>query len=267
MASRSNQFYDVNAARGLISTCMLRAFMKGTSAFSKGGLILGSNKLVLRSRTICSALPAVPFIRYPRELTLLETRPHTDSRRRSSSVLPRVAQMEAPLAKELDGNPLITVNSGSWLHAFHLAQTLLKISVDFASLLVQDSPFPNFDRVQAEHVGPGIRGLLTQLSQEIDDLEQSVAATWQGLIDPLERISDRLSRAWGTISHLKAVKDNEALRKAYEEVISPCLQPDLLYAYACFIQCPACFLMHFISCLKGGSSGAVCLPLVSSWKA
>ena len=84
--------------------------------------------------------------------------------------------------------------------------------------MLQDSPFPNFDRVQAEHVVPGIKALLTQLGQEIDDLEQNVTASWQGLLNPLERISDRLSRAWGTISHLKAVKDSEALRKAYEEV-------------------------------------------------
>ena len=88
-------------------------------------------------------------------------------------------------------------------------------------LLLQDSPFPNFDRVQAEHVVPGIHALLAQLGGEIDDLELNVAATWQGLIDPLERISDRLSRAWGTISHLKAVKDTEALRTAYEEA-RPC---------------------------------------------
>lgn len=65
---------------------------------------------------------------------------------------------------------------------------------------------------------PGIRGLLDQLSKEIDALEQNVTPTWEGLVEPLERISDRLSRAWGTISHLKAVKDHEPLRKAYEEV-------------------------------------------------
>lgn len=65
---------------------------------------------------------------------------------------------------------------------------------------------------------PGIKALLTQLGKEIDALESNVSATWEGLINPLERISDRLGRAWGTISHLKAVKDNEALRKAYEEV-------------------------------------------------
>ena len=55
------------------------------------------------------------------------------------------------------------------------------------------------------------------MSKEIDNLEQNVTATWEGLVDPLERIADRMSRAWGTVTHLKAVKDSEDLRKAYEE--------------------------------------------------
>ena len=37
-------------------------------------------------------------------------------------------------------------------------------------------------------------------------------------MEPLERIVDRLSRAWGTVSHLKAVKDTEELREAVETV-------------------------------------------------
>ena len=30
-----------------------------------------------------------------------------------------------------------------------------------------------------------------------------VEPTWAGLVEPLERIVDRLSRAWGTVGHLK----------------------------------------------------------------
>lgn len=48
---------------------------------------------------------------------------------------------------------------------------------------------------------------------QVDRLEGSVEASWEGLVQPLERIVDRLSRAWGTVSHLKAVKDTEELRK------------------------------------------------------
>lgn len=144
--------------------------------------------------------------------------------------------MEAGHSSELEANPLITVRSSCLAFSIKIAivrfTTLRwKVSQHLLSIeatrkrcqwhFLQDSPFPNFDAVKAEHVVPGISALLTQLGEEIDELERSVTATWRGLIDPLERISDRLGRAWGTISHLKAVKDNEALRKAYEEVFSP----------------------------------------------
>ena len=48
---------------------------------------------------------------------------------------------------------------------------------------------------------------------QVDKLESEVEPTWEGLVHPIERIVDRLSRAWGTVSHLKAVKDTEELRK------------------------------------------------------
>jgi len=44
------------------------------------------------------------------------------------------------------------------------------------------------------------------------------ALQWENLLDPLERIADKHQRTWGIVSHLKGVKDNEALRKAVEEV-------------------------------------------------
>ena len=78
---------------------------------------------------------------------------------------------------------------------------------------MQDSPFPDYSAVKAEHVVPGIRSLLSQLHAEVDELEAVVVPTWEGLVHPLERIVDRLSRAWGTVTHLKAVKDTDELRK------------------------------------------------------
>ncbi|CAK0786373.1 hypothetical protein CVIRNUC_009586 [Coccomyxa viridis] len=84
--------------------------------------------------------------------------------------------------------------------------------------LLVDSPFPLFDEVKAEDVVPGITQLLDDLNATLDDLEKKVEPTWSGLVEPLERLTDRLSLAWGTVSHLKAVKDSEALRKAVEEV-------------------------------------------------
>ena len=87
--------------------------------------------------------------------------------------------------------------------------------------LLTYEPFPLFDQVTAEHVVPGVRAVLAELSAEIDALEAAVTrtpATWETLVVPLERIADRIARCWGTVNHLKSVKDTEAFRKAVEEV-------------------------------------------------
>lgn len=41
---------------------------------------------------------------------------------------------------------------------------------------------------------------------------------WPKLVEPLEKILDRLSVVWGLINHLKSVKDTPELRSAIEEV-------------------------------------------------
>ncbi|KIY91954.1 oligopeptidase A [Monoraphidium neglectum] len=84
--------------------------------------------------------------------------------------------------------------------------------------LLADVVFPKFDEVKPEHVVPGMRALLGELHKQIDALEAAVEPTWAGLVEPLERISDRHQRTWGVVSHLKGVQDTEALRKAVEEV-------------------------------------------------
>eukprot|EP00963_Diacronema_lutheri_P011261 scaffold1347_cov350-Pavlova_lutheri.AAC.69 len=84
--------------------------------------------------------------------------------------------------------------------------------------LLKPGKFPAFDQVKAEHVVPGIRNLLQELGMELEELEKNADASWDSLVVPLERITDQLGRAWGTVSHLKSVKDTEELRKAVEEV-------------------------------------------------
>lgn len=53
---------------------------------------------------------------------------------------------------------------------------------------------------------------------ELDQLEKTVEPSWPKLVEPLEKIVDRLSVVWGIINHLKAVKDTPELRAAIEEV-------------------------------------------------
>jgi Zn-dependent oligopeptidase len=61
--------------------------------------------------------------------------------------------------------------------------------------------------------------------QEADlaKLEENVRPTWSDVVEPMERIVDRLSVAWGVVNHLKAVKDSSELRSAVEAVqVSMC---------------------------------------------
>ncbi|XP_057491603.1 probable cytosolic oligopeptidase A [Actinidia eriantha] len=84
--------------------------------------------------------------------------------------------------------------------------------------LLKDFDFPPFDAIAAEHVRPGIRALLKKLESELVELETTVEPTWPKLVEPLEKIVDRLAVGWGAVNHLKAVKDTPELRSAIEEV-------------------------------------------------
>ncbi|GMP31119.1 hypothetical protein CsSME_00005467 [Camellia sinensis var. sinensis] len=84
--------------------------------------------------------------------------------------------------------------------------------------LLKDFYFPPFDAIEAKHVRPGIRALLKKLESELIELEKTVEPTWPKLVDPLEKIIDRLTVVWGAVNHLKSVKDTPELRSAIEEV-------------------------------------------------
>ena len=92
------------------------------------------------------------------------------------------------------------------------------LSLDNPLLADGSRLFPRFASVKAEHVAPGVRSLLAQLEAELTTLEAAVTPTWPGLVEPLEKMSDALGRTWGVVSHLKATKDSEPLRAAYDEV-------------------------------------------------
>ena len=49
-------------------------------------------------------------------------------------------------------------------------------------------------------------------------MEKNVEPKWEKLVEPLEKIVDRLAVVWGMVNHLKAVKDCPELRSAIEEV-------------------------------------------------
>jgi oligopeptidase A len=77
---------------------------------------------------------------------------------------------------------------------------------------------PVYDAIRAEHVVPAMRAILTEVHGELETLEGSVEPTWSSVVEPLERMTDRMDSAWRSVGHLLAVRNSDALREAYEEV-------------------------------------------------
>ena len=85
---------------------------------------------------------------------------------------------------------------------------------------------PPFDQVKAEQVVPAMTQILEELEQEVTKLENNVTPTWEGLVEPLTAIEERLGWTWGIVGHLMSVKNSPELREAYETV-----QPEIVKFY------------------------------------
>jgi len=93
-----------------------------------------------------------------------------------------------------------------------------------ANATITDNPLligkglPPFEAIKPEHVVPAMTQLLAELEEELTTMEAKVTPTWNGLVEPLERLGERLTWSWGIVSHLMGVKNSPELREAYETV-------------------------------------------------
>ena len=84
--------------------------------------------------------------------------------------------------------------------------------------LLKGSGLPPFGEMKAEHVVPAFNQLLAELDEELATIEAHVEPTWSGLVEPLEKLTQRLNWSWGVVNHLMGVKNSPELREAYETV-------------------------------------------------
>ena len=117
--------------------------------------------------------------------------------------------------------------------------------------LLQPALFPRFDLIRPEHVVPAMRQLLPELEAELQQLEAQAQPTWEGLVEPLERLTDRLSVTWGIVGHLMGVQNSDALRQAHQTV-----QPDVVQFSMRLGQSPAIY--QGLKVLKAGPAWATC---------
>ena len=86
--------------------------------------------------------------------------------------------------------------------------------------LLDYSGLPRFDAVAPEHVAPAIRQLLDENRALIDGLiAPATAAAWDSFVQPMLDAGERLSRAWGIVSHLHSVNDVPPWREAYNAML------------------------------------------------
>ncbi|HEY9827169.1 MAG TPA: M3 family metallopeptidase [Stenomitos sp.] len=97
--------------------------------------------------------------------------------------------------------------------------------------LLHGHGLPPFDAVQPEHVVPAMTALIGELESALTELENTVQPTWEGLVEPLHAIGEKLRWSWGIVGHLMGVKNSPELREAYETV-----QPKVVEFYNRFSQ-------------------------------
>jgi len=77
---------------------------------------------------------------------------------------------------------------------------------------------PLFDQIKPDHISPAIESILKEANTLIESLKKKGAtASWENFVEPIEIISEKISRAWGQIEHLNAVVNSDNLRKAYND--------------------------------------------------
>jgi oligopeptidase A len=82
--------------------------------------------------------------------------------------------------------------------------------------LLNPDGLPRYSQIKPEHVRPAIEQLLAEGRQLVETLLAGhTRYTWDNLVEPLEALEDRISRAWSPVSHMNSVVNTEAMREAY----------------------------------------------------
>lgn len=82
--------------------------------------------------------------------------------------------------------------------------------------LLDFSGLPRFAEINNEHITPAIETLLKENRAVIDKVRaDDRAPSWQTFVQPMTDANERLSRAWGQVSHLNAVMNTPELRETY----------------------------------------------------
>ncbi len=75
---------------------------------------------------------------------------------------------------------------------------------------------PAFDTFDVSTVEATLDELLTECRQAVSEASQVTSPSWQSVIEPLDKVHNRLSLFWSPVSHLNSVKNSSELRDVYK---------------------------------------------------
>lgn len=116
------------------------------------------------------------------------------------------------------------------LRCLQFSSMILNISQkqNFCTLPSKDNPLldldglPDFKKVTGSVINEALPYMLHQAEKEHnlheEHLKNNKDVKWKDVMTKSDKIFDPLSLAWGTIQHLHGVKNNNALREAYQKV-------------------------------------------------
>ena len=77
---------------------------------------------------------------------------------------------------------------------------------------------PTFADIKPEQAGPAVDQVIVDNRAQLDALLKDLREpTWSSLVEPLEDLGERISRAWGPVSHLFSVTSTPEWRAAFNE--------------------------------------------------
>ncbi len=86
--------------------------------------------------------------------------------------------------------------------------------------LLQASGLPLFDQIKPTHVNEAVDELLKSSSAALDTVTAAdFPSDWHAIAKVLDVSTERLSTAWGAVSHLNSVADTPAFRAAYNDAL------------------------------------------------
>lgn len=82
--------------------------------------------------------------------------------------------------------------------------------------LLDFSDLARFDAIRPAHITPAVDALLAECRATIARITEDATPTdWASVVEAMDDATERLSRAWGAVTHLNAVVDTPELRAEY----------------------------------------------------